>query len=95
MFVKLSRYLPGNPFLQGPSSMSNTKLTNIAIIIGLVLGGILALIIIICLVIFIKRKSHIKKKARALAGGHLQMMKAARAGNQLTIYIYVFCVIQQ
>jgi hypothetical protein len=44
MFVKLSRYFPGNPFLQGPSSISNTKSTNIAIIIGLVLGGILALV---------------------------------------------------
>jgi len=75
--------------------MSNTKLTNIAIIIGPVLGGILALVIIICLVLFIKCKSHIKKKARALASGHLQMMKATRAGNQLTIYIYVFYVIQQ
>ncbi|KAH8931035.1 hypothetical protein BDL97_19G000900 [Sphagnum fallax] len=74
-------YLPGNPFLQGPSSMSNTKLTNIAIIIGPVLGGILALVIIICLVLFIKCKSHIKKKARALASGHLQMMKATRAGT--------------
>ncbi|CAK9266671.1 unnamed protein product, partial [Sphagnum jensenii] len=71
-------YLPGNPFLQGPSSMSNTKLTNIAIIIGPMLGGILALVIIICLVLFIKRKSHIKMKERALANGHLQMMKVAR-----------------
>ncbi|CAK9212198.1 unnamed protein product [Sphagnum troendelagicum] len=73
-------YRPGNPFLQGPSSMSNTKSTNIAIIIGPVLGGILALVIIICLVLFIQRKSHIKTKERTLAGGHLQMMKAAHAG---------------
>jgi len=95
MFVKLSRYLPGNPFLQGPSSISNTKSTNIAIIIGPVLGGILALVIIICLVLFIQRKSHIKTKERTLAGGHLQMMKPAHGGKRLTIYIYVFCVIQQ
>ncbi|CAK9869262.1 unnamed protein product [Sphagnum jensenii] len=61
-------YLPGNPFLQGPSSMSNTKSTNIAIIIGPVLGGILALVIIISLVLFIQRKSHIKTKERTLAG---------------------------
>ncbi|CAK9266713.1 unnamed protein product [Sphagnum jensenii] len=74
-------YLPGNPFLQGPSSMSNTKSTNIAIIIGPVLGGILALIIIISLVLFIQRKFHIKTKERTLAGGHLQMMKVARAGG--------------
>ncbi|CAM6066110.1 unnamed protein product [Sphagnum tenellum] len=73
-------YLPGNPFLQGPSSMSNTKSTNIAIIIGPVLGGILALVIIICLILFIQCKSHIKTKERTLAGGHLQMMKAAHAG---------------
>ncbi|CAK9869304.1 unnamed protein product [Sphagnum jensenii] len=74
-------YLPGNPFLQGPSSMSNTKSTNIAIIIGPLLGGILALIIIICLVFFIKHKPHIKTKERALTGGHLQMMKAANVGT--------------
>jgi hypothetical protein len=95
MFVKLSRYLPGNPFLQGPSSMSNTKSTNIAIIIGPVLGGILALVIIISLVLFIQRKSHIKTKERTLDGGHLQMMKVARAGKRLTIYIYVSFFIQQ
>jgi hypothetical protein len=95
MFVKLSRYRPGNPFLQGPSSMSNTKSKNIAIIIGPVLGGILTLVIIICLVLFIQRKSHIKTKERTLVGGHLQMMKAACVGTQLTIYIYVFYVIQQ
>ncbi|CAK9212174.1 unnamed protein product [Sphagnum troendelagicum] len=73
-------YLPGNPFLQGPSSISNTKSTNIAIIIGPVLSGILALVIIICLVLFIQRKSHIKTKERTLAGGHLQMMKPAHGG---------------
>ncbi|KAH8913186.1 hypothetical protein BDL97_U01400 [Sphagnum fallax] len=73
-------YLPGNPFLQGPSLMSNTKSTNIAIIISLVLGGILALVIIICLVLFIQCKSHIKTKERTFTGGHLQMMKAALAG---------------
>ncbi|CAK9213884.1 unnamed protein product, partial [Sphagnum troendelagicum] len=60
-------YLPGNPFLQGPSSMSNTKSTNIAIIIGPVLGGILALVIIISLVLFIQRKFLIKTKERTLA----------------------------
>jgi len=95
MFVKLSRYLPGNPFLQGPSSMSNTKSTNIAIIISPVLGGILALVIIIFLLLFIQRKSHIKTKEGTLDGGHLQMMKPAHGGKQLTIYMYVFCVIQQ
>jgi hypothetical protein len=89
MFVKLSRYLPGNPFLQGPSSISNTKSTNIAIIIGLVLGGILALVIIIFLIVCIKRKSHTKgftkTKERTLTGGHLQIMKSAHEGKRLTI----------
>ncbi len=75
--------------------MSNTKPTNIAIIIGLVLGGILALVIILCLVLSIQSKSHIKMKERTLASGHLQMMKPAHGGKQLTIYIYVFRVIQQ
>jgi hypothetical protein len=45
------------------------------------LGGILALVIIICLVLFIQCKSHIKTKERTLAGGHLQMMKLARGGK--------------
>jgi len=89
MFVKLSRYLPGNPFLQGPSSISNTKSTNIAIIISHVLGGILTLVIIIFLVFCIKRKSHTKgftkTKERTLTGGHLQMVKPAHRGKQLTI----------
>jgi len=86
MFVKFSRYLPGNPFLQGPSS---TKSTNITIIIGPVLGGILALVIIIFLVLCIKRKSHTKgftkTKERTLTGGHLQMVKSGRGGKRLTI----------
>ncbi|KAH9530800.1 hypothetical protein CY35_19G003100 [Sphagnum magellanicum] len=77
-------YLPGNPFLQGPSSISNTKSTNIAIIIGPVLGGILALVIIIFLVLCIKHNSHtkgfIKTKERRLTGEHLQMVKSARGG---------------
>ncbi|CAK9212176.1 unnamed protein product [Sphagnum troendelagicum] len=73
-------YLPGNPFLQGPSSISNTKSTNIAIIIGPVLGGILALVIIIFLVLCIKRKPHTKTKERTLTGGHLQMVKSNHGG---------------
>jgi hypothetical protein len=89
MFVKLSRYLPGNPFLQGPSSISNTKSTNIAVIIGPVIGGILALVIIIFLILCIKRKSHAKgftkTKERTLTGGHLQMVKPTRGGKRLTI----------
>jgi len=85
MFVKLSRYLPGNPFLQRPSSISNTKSTNIAIILGLMLGGILALVIIIFFVLCIKHKPHTKTKERTLTGGHLQMVKSAHGGKQLTI----------
>jgi len=85
MFVKLSRYLPGNPFLQGPPSISNKKWTNIAIIIGPVLGGILALVIIIFLVLCIKCKPHTKTKERTLIGGHLQMVKSIHGGKQLTI----------
>jgi hypothetical protein len=34
-------------------------------------------------------------KERTLIGGQLQMVKSACGGKQLTIYIYVFCVIQQ
>jgi hypothetical protein len=85
MFVKLSRYLPRNPLLQGPSSISNTKSTNIAVIIGPVLGGILALVIVIFLVLYIKHKSHTKTKERTLTGGHLQMVKFAHGGKRLTI----------
>ncbi|CAK9266660.1 unnamed protein product [Sphagnum jensenii] len=74
-------YLPGNPFLQGSSS---TKSTKIAIIIGPVLGGILALVIIIFLIICIKPKSHTKgftkTKERTLTSGHLQLMKSACGG---------------
>jgi hypothetical protein len=58
---------------------------NIAIIIGSVIGGILALVIIIFLVLCIKRKSQTKTKKRTLTGGHLQMGKAAHGGKQLTI----------
>jgi hypothetical protein len=89
MFVKLSRYLPGNPLLQGSS---NTKSTNIGMIIGLVMGGILALVIIICLVLFIQYKfQNIITKEMASTGG--QMMKSV-LGKRLTINIYVLCVIK-
>ncbi|CAK9254098.1 unnamed protein product, partial [Sphagnum jensenii] len=77
-------YLPGNPFLQVLSSISNTKSTNIAIIIGLVLGGILTLVITIFLILCIKWKSHTKAftkmKERTLIDGHLQMVKSAHGG---------------
>ncbi|KAH9530783.1 hypothetical protein CY35_19G002800 [Sphagnum magellanicum] len=73
-------YLPGNPLLQGPSSISNTKSTNIAIIIGPVLGGILAFVIIIFLVLYIKRRPHTKTKERRLTGRHLQMVKSTHPG---------------
>jgi hypothetical protein len=86
MFVKLSRYLLGNPFLQG---LSSTKSTNIAIIIGPMLGGILAFVIIIFLVFCIKYKSHTKgftkMKKKTLTSGHLQMVKSVRGGKRLTI----------
>jgi hypothetical protein len=89
MFVKFSSYLPGNPFLQGLSSISNTKSTNIAIIISHVIGGILTLVIIIFLLLCIKHKSHAKgftkTKERTLTGGHLQMVKLAHWGKQFTI----------
>jgi hypothetical protein len=54
-----------------------------------VIGGILALVIIIFLVLCIKRKSHIKEltksKERTLTGGHLQTVKPAHGGKQLTV----------
>jgi hypothetical protein len=91
MFVKLSRYLPGNPLLQGSS---NTKSTNIGMIIGLVMGGILTLVIIICLVLFIQYKfQNIKTKEMTSTDGHLQMMKSV-PGKRSTINIYVLCVIK-
>ncbi|CAK9237925.1 unnamed protein product [Sphagnum troendelagicum] len=77
-------YLPGNPFLQGLSSISNTKSTNIAIIIGPLIGGIFTLVIIIFFVLCIKCKSHAKgftkTKERTLTDGHLQMVKLAHGG---------------
>ena len=89
MFVKFSRYLPGNPFLQRLSSISKTKSTNIAIIISPVLGGILALVIIIFLVLCVKHKPHAKgftkTKERTLTDRHLQMVKPAHGGKQFTI----------
>jgi len=53
------------------------------------LGGIFTLVIIICLVFFIKRQSHIKTKERALVGGHLQMMKATCAGTNPYSFVAV------
>jgi len=51
-----------------------------------VIGGILALVIIIFLVLCIKRKSHnkgfTKMKERTLTGGQLQMVKSACGGKQ-------------
>jgi hypothetical protein len=89
MFVKFSRYLPRNPFLQGLSSISKNKLTNIAIIIGPAIRGILALVIIIFLVLCIKHKPHAKGftkiKEKTLTDGHLQMVKPAHGGKQFTI----------
>lgn len=45
------RYRPGNPLLNPPASVKLKSSTNLAIIIGCVLGGILALAIIIFLVV--------------------------------------------
>jgi hypothetical protein len=50
-----------------------------------VLGGILAFVIIIFLVLCIKHKSHTKgftkTKERTLTSGHLQMVKFAHGGK--------------
>lgn len=47
-----NRYQPGNPLLNPSAQAKNTSSTNLGIIIGCVLGGILALAIIIFLVVY-------------------------------------------
>jgi hypothetical protein len=49
------------------------------------LGGIIALVIIIFLILCIKRKPHTKTKKRTLIGGHLQMVKSIHGGKRLAI----------
>ncbi|CAK9266655.1 unnamed protein product, partial [Sphagnum jensenii] len=85
-------YLPGNPFLQRLSSTSKTKSTNIAIIISPVIGGILALVIIIFLVLCIKRKPHAKgftkTKERTLNGANpYSLAEVIIATNNFNIQI--------
>lgn len=46
------RYRPGNPLLNPAAAMKSTSSTNLGIIIGCVLGGILALAIVIFLVVY-------------------------------------------
>ncbi|KAH9536299.1 hypothetical protein CY35_17G100100 [Sphagnum magellanicum] len=67
-------YTPGNPFLGSPISKS----TNIGIIIGPIIGGSLALVIIICVIVCFQRQKKHGKPTKT--NGHLQMMKSSLPG---------------
>jgi hypothetical protein len=70
-------YTPGNPFLGSP--ISHPKSTNIGIIIGPIIGGSLALVIIICVIVYFQRQKKHGKPTKT--NGHLQMMKSSHPGK--------------
>ncbi|CAK9202717.1 unnamed protein product, partial [Sphagnum troendelagicum] len=65
-------YAPGNPMLGSPTSKS----TNIGLIIGPIIGGILALVIIIGVIVYFQVQN--KRGKTTKTSGHLQMMKSSR-----------------
>ncbi|CAK9200256.1 unnamed protein product [Sphagnum troendelagicum] len=67
-------YSPGNPMLGLPTSKS----TNIGIIIGPIIGGILALVIIIGVIFYFQVQN--KRGKTTKTSGHLQMMKSSHQG---------------
>ncbi|KAH9532386.1 hypothetical protein CY35_19G090500 [Sphagnum magellanicum] len=67
-------YAPGNPMLGSPTSKS----TNIGIIIGPIIGGILALVIIIGVIVYFQVQNKCGK-----THGHLQMMKSSHQGAKI------------
>ncbi|KAH9532394.1 hypothetical protein CY35_19G091000 [Sphagnum magellanicum] len=67
-------YTPGNPMLGSPTSKS----TKIGIIIGPIIGGILALVIIIGVIVYFQVQNKCGKTNKT--SGHLQMMKSSRHG---------------
>jgi hypothetical protein len=69
-------YTPGNLFLGSP--ISNSKSTNIGIIIGAVIGGNVTLDVIICVIVYFQHKKRHGKTTKT--SGHLQMMKSSHRG---------------
>ncbi|CAM6001332.1 unnamed protein product, partial [Sphagnum balticum] len=67
-------FIPGNPMLGLPTSKS----TNIGIIIGPIIGGILALVIIIGVIFYFQVQN--KRGKTTKTSGHLQMMKSSHQG---------------
>ncbi|KAH9530821.1 hypothetical protein CY35_19G004000 [Sphagnum magellanicum] len=67
-------YVPGNPMLRSPTSKS----TNIGIIIGPIIDGILALVIIIGVIAYFQVQNKHGKTNKT--SGHLQMMKSSHQG---------------
>ncbi|KAH9532379.1 hypothetical protein CY35_19G090200 [Sphagnum magellanicum] len=67
-------YAPGNPMLGSPTSKS----TNIGIIIGPIIGGILALVIIIGVIFYFQVQN--KRGKTTKTSGHLQLMKSSHQG---------------
>ncbi|CAK9267603.1 unnamed protein product [Sphagnum jensenii] len=67
-------YAPGNPMLGSPTSKS----TNIGIIIGPIIGGILALVIIIGVIVYFQVQN--KRGKTTKTSGDLQMMKSSHQG---------------
>ncbi|KAH9536312.1 hypothetical protein CY35_17G100600 [Sphagnum magellanicum] len=66
-------YTPGNPLLGSP--ISHPKSINIGTIIGPIIGGSLALVIIICVIVYFQRQKKHGKPTKT--NGHLQMMKSS------------------
>ncbi|KAH8932702.1 hypothetical protein BDL97_19G087700 [Sphagnum fallax] len=69
-------YAPGNPMLGSPTSKS----TNIGIIIGPIIGGILALVIIIGVIVYFQVQN--KRGKTTKTSGDLQMMKSSHQDGQ-------------
>ncbi|CAM6065270.1 unnamed protein product [Sphagnum tenellum] len=77
-------YAPGNPMLGSPTSKS----TNIGIIIGPIIGGILALVIIIGVIVYFQVQN--KRGKTTKTSGNLQMMKSSHQGKCRIFDILVF-----
>jgi hypothetical protein len=70
--------------LESPTSKS----TNIGIIIGPIIGGILALVIIIGVIVYFQVQN--KRGKTTKTSGHLQMMKSCHQGKCRIFDILVF-----
>ncbi len=80
--VKTWRYTPGNPMLGSPTSKS----TNIGIIIGPIIGGILVLVIIIGVIVYFQVQN--KRGKTTKTSGNLQMMKSSHQGKWQNIWYF-------